>query len=148
MLFIKNNELQVTGTIRLLPPLAKYLFIEQKKLLFIESSNMFRIDLTQNTNDRIQVKSSKDINGQKIISLVQIEDSTLLIYCEDLSLKSFKILENGKSQNWTILGYLCPYCLTVCSSRIALFKEHMDVHLGPIQCTSCQVIDKLFKKNI
>ena len=116
MLFIKNNELQVTGTIRLLPPLAKYLFIEQKKLLFIESSNMFRIDLTQNTNDRIQVKSSKDINGQKIISLVQIEDSTLLIYCEDLSLKSFKILENGKSQNWKILGYLCPYCLTVCSS--------------------------------
>ena len=114
--------MQVTGTIQLLPPLAKYIFIQQHILLFIEDSNIFGIDLDKNTKECIKVKATKDRNGSKVTSMVHIEDSTLLVYCKDLSLKIFKTFDNSKSQNWRNLGYLIPYCLTVCSSNSAMFK--------------------------
>ena len=91
------------------------------------------------TNLHVEVKASKHNSGKNVVSMVDIGDSTVLLFCEDNSLKSFKVFENGETKNWKNLGYLCPYCLIVCPSYSAMFIKHMSVHLGPALCRSCQV---------
>ena len=118
----------------------KYVVVNQNCILFIENSNVFNINLNKNTCEYVQIKASKNSDSEKVISMVEMLDSSKLLFSDDLSVKTFQVLDNGKIQNWKNLGYLCPYCLSVCSYKGAMFKDHMSIHYGPALCMSCKVL--------
>ena len=105
----------------------------------LKSNQIFQFDLKTNTFDEILFRNSELKYGNKVEDIEKVGADFLLAWTGDFGLKMLGMRDKGKSASCHTVGYLCPYCLKVFQSHKALFKEHLNMHVGPVVCDSCQV---------
>ena len=111
----------------------------------VKNDMLVEIDWKENTSKIMKMRFSKQIDGNKVLKMSKSQE-TIVVYCGDLSIRVLNIsMENTV---WKTVGFVCPYCLQVFPSHRNLFKEHLNVHLGPDTCRSCKVKYHLNKKRI
>ena len=109
-------------------------------LLYTVEQKIFNLDFEKFTNSEMKFRASKFADRNLTNLLVKMSKNGILGLSADHCLRYFDFEKESSLKKTSVLGFVCPYCLSVFSSFIALNQNHLDVHLGPVSCQKCKVI--------
>ena len=123
-----------------LPPLSTMVFLpEHHGIFYQKDGKLMKLDLREFTNCEMKMRSSIIEGRNSIEMLSKISKDSFMIYSGDKCLRKVIFEDNFSRERVTILGFSCPYCLQCFSTRQMLVRDHMNRHLGPVSCDTCEV---------
>ena len=108
-------------------------------LLYTLEKKIFKLDYENFSNSEMKFRSSKLEFRNQTTSLSQMSNNGVLSLSMDHCLRYVHLEKEISLKKTQVLDFLCPYCLSIFSSSIALVQNHFDVHLGPISCHKCNL---------
>ena len=124
------------------PDLKSTLYTKDNFFLFLINYEMVKVDIEKGSFKKIQMRKSKVLGRNKILAMTKISEKQLLCLSEEFCLKVLEIASNEKDENLQTWGFLCPFCLRLFSTQFSLYRDHVDVHKGPVICEICKVSEK------
>ena len=91
-----------------------------------------------NNLQKLKQRKSKIRGRTTVLDFERTGGQSLISFSGDYSLMRVQFDESS-DESHDLLGFVCPYCLMWFGSHRDLFKQHIDIHLGPVVCENCKV---------
>ena len=108
-------------------------------LIYTVEQKIFNLDFQKFSNSELKFRASKFSERNLTNLLVKMSKHQILSLSADHCLRYIDFERESSLKKTSVLGFVCPYCLSVFSSFIALNQNHLDVHFGPVSCHKCKV---------
>ena len=131
------NFTQFNHNIDALPPLSTMAFIpEHQGIIYQKDGKIMKLDLMEFSNSEMKMRSSNIEGRNTIVGLFKILNDSFVVFSGDNCLRKVSLEDYKKV---TIMGFCCPYCLQLFSTRQMLYRDHIHRHMGPVSCDTCEV---------
>ena len=118
------------------------IYVKDHLLIFLIDNEMFKVDVKKAEFKKMKMRKSKVPGRNKILTLSQTSETQILCLSEEFCLRALNITTNEKDDIFKSCGFLCPFCLRLFCSQFSLYRDHIDVHKGPLVCEICKVSEK------
>ena len=113
--------------------------------LVLINHGIVKLKIATDEFEELKMRKSKVAGRNKIHGWSKASNGHVLCLSKDYCLKVIDMtIDEHEQETFNIYGHLCPFCLRLFSTQFSLYRDHIDVHKGPIVCENCKVSKKLF----
>ena len=108
-------------------------------ILYENEGELFKVNFEDNSQTKLLIKKSTIENQNHIVHIGVSKNDNIFSVSKGNGIKLLKIEDGMKVTKTSQLGFICVYCLAKLKTSKALTTEHMNLHIGPVMCSKCQV---------